>query len=41
MFKKLKEAVELRIMAKEDIKQMDILPEEDTLNIYLIQELQQ
>jgi len=40
-FKRLKEAVELRIVAIEGAKQMDILPEEDALNIQLIQELRQ
>jgi len=33
MFKRLKEAVELRIVAIEGAKRMDILPEEDALNI--------
>ena len=33
MFKRLKEAVELRIIAVENIKQMAILLEEDVLNI--------
>jgi len=33
MFKRLKEAIELRIMAAENIKQMAILLEEDVLNI--------
>jgi len=41
MFKRLKEAVELRIMAAENIKRMAVLPEEDVLNIQLIQELRQ
>jgi len=36
MFKRLKEAVELRIMAVENVKRMAILPEEDVLNIQLI-----
>jgi len=40
-FKRLKEAVELRIVAIEGAKQMDILLEEDALNIQLIQELWQ
>ena len=41
IFKRLKEAVELRIVAIEGAKRMDILPEEDVLNIQLIQELRQ
>jgi len=41
MFKRLKEAVELRIVAVEGAKQIDILLEEDALNVQLIQELRQ
>ena len=41
IFKRLKEAVELRIVAVEGIKQMDVLPKEDVLNVQLIQELWQ
>jgi len=33
VFKRLKEAVELRIVAAENVKQMAILLEEDVLNI--------
>jgi len=33
MFKRLKEAIELRIMAVKNIKQIAILLEEDILNI--------
>jgi len=33
MFKRLKEAVELRIIAAENFKQMAVLLEEDILNI--------
>ena len=33
VFKRLKEAVELRIMAVEGAKRIDVLPEEDVLNI--------
>ena len=33
IFKRLKKAVELRIMAVEGAKRMDILPEKDALNI--------
>ena len=40
MFKKLKKAVESRIVAAENAERMAALPEEDTLNVYLIQELQ-
>jgi hypothetical protein len=36
VFKRLKKAVELRIVAIEGAKQMDILLEEDALNIQLI-----
>ena len=33
IFKRLKEAVELRIVAVEGAKQIDVLPEENALNI--------
>ena len=36
IFKRLKEAVELRIVAREGAKRIDILPEEDVLNVQLI-----
>jgi len=36
MFKRLKEAVELRIVAIENIKRIAVLLEEDVLNIQLI-----
>ena len=36
IFERLKEAVELRIMAAENAKQIAVLPEEDTLNVHLI-----
>jgi len=36
VFKRLKEAVELRIMATENNKRMAVLPEEDVLNVQLI-----
>ena len=36
VFERLKEAVELRIVAIEGAKQMDVLLEEDVLNIQLI-----
>ena len=36
VFKRLKEAVELRIVAVEGAKRIDVLPEEDALNIQLI-----
>jgi len=36
MFKRLKEAVELRIVAAENVKRMAVLPEEDVLNVQLI-----
>jgi hypothetical protein len=36
IFKRLKEAVELRIVAVEGAKRIDVLPEEDILNIQLI-----
>jgi hypothetical protein len=41
VFKRLKEAIELRIVAVEGAKRMDVLPEEDVLNVQLIQELRQ
>jgi len=41
VFKRLKEAVESRIVAIEGAKQIDVLPEEDALNVQLIQELRQ
>ena len=41
VFKRLKEAVESRIVAIEGAKRMDVLPEEDALNVQLIQELRQ
>ena len=41
VFKRLKEAVESRIMAVEGAKRIDILLEEDALNVQLIQELRQ
>ena len=41
VFKRLKEAVKLRIIAAEGAKQIDVLPEEDPLNVQLIQELRQ
>jgi len=41
VFKRLKEAVELRMMAAEGAKRMDVLPEEDALNVQLVQELRQ
>ena len=36
MFKRLKEAVELRIIAAENVKQIAVFPEEDVLNVQLI-----
>jgi len=36
VFERLKEAVELRIMAAENVKQMAVLLEEDVLNVQLI-----
>jgi len=39
IFKRLKEAVESRIVAAENVKRIAILLEEDVLNIQLIQEL--
>jgi len=41
IFKRLKEAVELRIMATENIKRMAVFPEEEVLSVRLIQELRQ
>jgi hypothetical protein len=41
IFKRLKEAVESRIVAVEGAKRIDVLPEEDALNVQLIQELRQ
>ena len=41
IFKRLKEAIELRIIAIEGAKRIDILPEEDALNVQLIQKLRQ
>ena len=41
VFKRLKEAVELRIVAVEGAERMDVLLEEDALNLQLIQELRQ
>jgi len=41
MFERLKEAVESRIVAVDGAKRMDVLPEEDPLNVQLIQELRQ
>jgi hypothetical protein len=41
IFGRLKEAVESRIMAAENAERMAVLPEEDVLNIQLIQELRQ
>ena len=41
VFERLKEAVESRIVAREGAKRMDVLPEEDVLNVQLIQELRQ
>jgi len=41
IFKRLKEAIESRIMAAENVKRMAVLPEEDVLNVQLIQELRQ
>ena len=41
MFEKLKKAVESRIVAVENAERMAALLEEDTLNVYLIQELRQ
>jgi hypothetical protein len=41
VFERLKEAVESRMMAVEGAERMDVLPEEDALNVQLIQELRQ
>ena len=41
MFKRLKKAIELKIIAVEGVEQMDILLKEDTLNVQLVQELRQ
>jgi hypothetical protein len=41
IFERLKEAVESRIVAVEGAKRMDVLPEEDILNVQLIQKLRQ
>ena len=41
VFERLKEAVELRIVAREGAKRIDVLLEEDVLNVQLIQELRQ
>ena len=41
VFERLKEAVESRMVAEEGAKRMDVLPEEDALNVQLIQELRQ
>ena len=41
IFKRLKKVVESRIMAAENAEQIAILPEEEVLNIQLIQELRQ
>ena len=41
VFERLKRAVESRIMAAENAKRMTVLPEEDVLNVQLIQELRQ
>ena len=41
IFERLKEAVELRIMAAENAKRMAVLPEEEVLNTQLIQEVRQ
>jgi hypothetical protein len=41
VFERLKEAVELRMMAVEGAKRMDVLPEKDALNVQLIQEIRQ
>jgi hypothetical protein len=41
VFKRLKEAVESRIVAIEGAKRIDILLEEDALNVQLIQKLRQ
>jgi len=36
IFKRLKEAIELRIIATENVKRMAVLLEEDVLNVQLI-----
>jgi len=36
VFKRLKEAIESRIVAVEGVKQIDVLLEEDALNVQLI-----
>ena len=36
VFKRLKEAIELRIVAREGAKRIDVLLEEDVLNVQLI-----
>ena len=41
IFKRLKEAVESRIMAAENAEQMAVLSEEEVLNVQLIQEVRQ
>ena len=41
MFEKLKKAVESRIVAAENAERMAVLPEEDILNVQLMQELRQ
>jgi hypothetical protein len=41
VFKRLKKAVKLRIVAVEGAKRIDVLLEEDALNVQLIQELRQ
>ena len=41
VFEKLKEAIESRMIAVENAKRIAVLPEEDVLNVHLIQELQQ
>ena len=41
VFERLKEAIELRIMAAENAERMAVLPEEDILNVQLIQEVRQ
>jgi len=39
MFERLKEAIESRIMAIENVKQIAVLPEEEVLSVRLIQEV--
>ena len=41
IFERLKKAVELRIVAAENVERMAVLPEEDVLNLQLIQGLRQ